>query len=197
MATAPVQPEDTAANNHAKDKRIGAANFHAPHGIESGEMHYMVSNDHTAVFYLAYASFFLAATPFVPGVVGLARRVHPTHPTAAFWGWILSLNGLRRVWGTGRRRLHDLGGRKAGHATRMGLRRFAKTAEQSICVNGHGVTDSSGREASDGEVTAGMPDSSVKLREIVNARRHRDGDGRQAFCGRPPNFGLVIAVTAE
>ena len=108
MATASVQPEGTAGNNYANGERIGfgllligapilmlgAAIFHPPHGIESGEMYYMASHDHTAAFYIAHTCFFLAATLFVPGVVGLARLVHPTHPEAAFWGCVLSLMGF-------------------------------------------------------------------------------------------------------
>src|SRR5664279_4328965 len=55
---------------------------------------YMVSHDHTAAFYIAHTCFFLAATLLVPGVVGLARLVHPNHPEAAFWGCVLSLMGF-------------------------------------------------------------------------------------------------------
>jgi Domain of unknown function (DUF4386) len=108
MATSSVPTEGSATNNYANGERIGfgllligapilmlgAAIFHPPHGIQSGEMYYMASHDHTAAFYIAHTCFFLAATLFVPGVVGLARLVHPTHAKAAFWGCILSLMGF-------------------------------------------------------------------------------------------------------
>ena len=108
MATVSVKPENTAANNYAKGERIGfglllvgapilmlvAAIFHPPHGVDSGEVYYLSSHDHAAAFYLAHTCFFLAAILFVPGVVGLARLVHPTHPKAALWGCVLSLMGF-------------------------------------------------------------------------------------------------------
>jgi hypothetical protein len=43
---------------------------------------------------VAHTCFFLAATLFVPAIVGLARLVHPSHPKAAFWGCVLSLMGF-------------------------------------------------------------------------------------------------------
>jgi hypothetical protein len=73
---------------------LGAALLHPPHGIESGAQYYSASHDHSARFYVAHTLFFLAATLFVPAVVGLARLVHPTHAKAAFWGCVLSLMGF-------------------------------------------------------------------------------------------------------
>ena len=73
---------------------LGAAFLHPPHGIESGAQYYSASHDHTNRFYIAHTLFFLAATCFVPSIVGLARLVHPSRPKAAFWGCVLSLMGL-------------------------------------------------------------------------------------------------------
>jgi hypothetical protein len=73
---------------------LGAAIFHPPHGIESGAQYYSASHDHSTTFYLAHTFFFLSATLFVPGIVGLSRLAHRTHPKAAFWGCILSLMGF-------------------------------------------------------------------------------------------------------
>jgi hypothetical protein len=73
---------------------LGAALFHPPHGIEDAAGYYSASHDHTSRFYVSHTLFFLAATLFVPTVVGLARLVHPSHPKAAFWGCVLSLMGF-------------------------------------------------------------------------------------------------------
>jgi len=70
---------------------LGAAFLHPPHGIESGAQYYSAAHDHSTRFYVSHTLFFLAATLFVPAVVGLARLVHPSHPKAAFWGCVLSL----------------------------------------------------------------------------------------------------------
>jgi hypothetical protein len=73
---------------------LGAAFFHPPHGVQSGEMYYHASHDHSSRFWLAHTFFFLSAVLFVPAVVGLARLAHPSHPKAAFWGCVLSLMGF-------------------------------------------------------------------------------------------------------
>jgi Domain of unknown function (DUF4386) len=107
MSTVSVQRE-AAADSYANVERIGfgvlligapilmlaAAILHPPHGIESGADYFHASHDHSDRFYVAHTFFFLAAVLFVPGVVGLARLVHRSHPKAAFWGCILSLMGF-------------------------------------------------------------------------------------------------------
>ena len=73
---------------------LGAALTHPPHSIESGVEYYDAAHDHNTQFYVAHTLFFFAATLFVPAVVGVARLVHPSHPTTAFWECILSLMGF-------------------------------------------------------------------------------------------------------
>jgi hypothetical protein len=73
---------------------LGAALIHPPHSIEDGVQYYHATHDHNTTFYVSHTLFFLAATLFVPAVVGVARLVHPSHPTTAFWGCVLSLMGF-------------------------------------------------------------------------------------------------------
>ena len=73
---------------------LGAAFLHPPHSIVDGVQYYHASHDHSTRFYVAHTLFFLAATLFVPAVVGIARLVHPSHARVAFWGCVLSLMGF-------------------------------------------------------------------------------------------------------
>jgi hypothetical protein len=78
----------------------------------------------------------------------------------------------------------------------MGLGSTSRSdREESIGVDGQGVTDPSNRQATDGEGTAGMPDSSVKLQATRRSqclKEHRCD--RQAFCGSTAELGRMIFV---